>query len=66
MRMECSKANGGVGPALAFGIGFANASFYASTFRGMQDTMFIGKNGSAVFRKSQVLGTVYVPLDSQR
>lgn len=54
-----TQANGGVGPALALGIGFANASFYASTFRGMQDTMFIGKNGSAVFRKSQVLGSVY-------
>ncbi|KAJ7623662.1 pectin lyase fold/virulence factor [Roridomyces roridus] len=53
-----NQNNGGVGPALAFGIGFANASFYASTFRGMQDTMFVGKNGSAVFRKSQVLGSV--------
>ncbi|KAJ7886007.1 pectin lyase fold/virulence factor [Mycena leptocephala] len=58
INFENRAANGGVGPALAFGIGFANASFYASTFRGMQDTMFIGKNGSAVFRKSQVLGTV--------
>ncbi|KAJ7708822.1 pectin lyase-like protein [Mycena rosella] len=58
INFENRAANGGVGPALAFGIGFANASFYASTFRGMQDTMFVGKNGSAVFRKSQVLGSV--------
>ncbi|KAJ7282486.1 pectin lyase-like protein [Mycena rebaudengoi] len=58
INFENRAANGGVGPALALGIGFANASFYASTFRGMQDTMFIGKNGSAVFRKSQVLGSV--------
>ncbi|KAJ7497942.1 pectin lyase-like protein [Mycena galericulata] len=58
INFENRANNGGVGPALAVGIGFANASFYASTFRGMQDTMFIGKNGSAVFRKSQVLGSV--------
>ncbi|KAJ7230684.1 pectin lyase fold/virulence factor [Mycena pura] len=58
INFENRAANGGVGPALAVGIGFVNASFYASTFRGMQDTMFIGKNGSAVFRKSQVLGSV--------
>ncbi|KAJ7065288.1 pectin lyase fold/virulence factor [Mycena amicta] len=58
INFENRANNGGVGPALALGIGFANASFYASTFRGMQDTMFIGKNGSAVFRKSQVLGSV--------
>ncbi|KAJ6607585.1 pectin lyase-like protein [Mycena sp. CBHHK59/15] len=58
INFENRAANGGVGPALAIGIGFANTSFYASTFRGMQDTMFIGKNGSAVFRKSQVLGSV--------
>ncbi|KAJ6485710.1 pectin lyase-like protein [Mycena sanguinolenta] len=58
INFENRANNAGVGPALAIGIGFANASFYASTFRGMQDTMFIGKNGSAVFRKSQVLGSV--------
>ncbi|KAK7031523.1 pectin lyase-like protein [Favolaschia claudopus] len=58
VNFENRANNGGVGPALALGIGFANASFYASTFRGMQDTMFIGKNGSAVFRKSRVLGSV--------
>ncbi|KAF7309507.1 Pectin lyase-like protein [Mycena indigotica] len=58
INFENRANNGGVGPALALGIGFSNASFYASTFRGMQDTMFIGKNASAVFRKSQVLGSV--------
>ncbi|KAJ7780276.1 pectin lyase fold/virulence factor [Mycena maculata] len=58
INFENRANNGGVGPALAFGIDFAHASFYASTFRGMQDTMFVGKNGSAVFQKSQVLGSV--------
>ncbi|KAF7317812.1 Pectin lyase-like protein [Mycena kentingensis (nom. inval.)] len=58
VNFENRANNGGSGPALAVGIGFANASFYASSFKGKQDTMFVGKNGSAVFRKSEVLGTV--------
>ncbi|KZV92832.1 carbohydrate esterase family 8 protein [Exidia glandulosa HHB12029] len=44
------------GPALALSLGFSKSSFYGCTFKSWQDTVFVGKNASAYFKKSQVLG----------
>ncbi|GAB1520770.1 hypothetical protein RhiTH_003858 [Rhizoctonia solani] len=51
------NATKAVGPALAVGVAFARASFYGCTFKSYQDTVFIGKNGSAVFKGSEVAGS---------
>ena len=57
INFENRAATRPVGPSLALGIGFANTSFYGCAFRSYQDTVFIGKNGSAVFKGSQILGS---------
>ncbi|EIN07059.1 pectin lyase-like protein [Punctularia strigosozonata HHB-11173 SS5] len=58
---ENRAGNASIGPALAVGVGFANASFYGSSFKSWQDTVFVGKNASVIFKKSLVLGqTDYV------
>ena len=54
------QATQAVGPALAVGVAFARASFYGCTFKSYQDTVFIGKNGSAVFKGSEVAGSTQV------
>ncbi|KAB5595920.1 Pectin methylesterase family protein [Ceratobasidium theobromae] len=51
------NATKAVGPALAVGVAFARASFYGCAFKSYQDTVFIGKNGSAVFKGSEVAGS---------
>ncbi|CAE6460411.1 unnamed protein product [Rhizoctonia solani] len=57
INFENRAATKAVGPALAVGVAFARASFYGCTFRSYQDTVFIGKNGSAVFKGSEVAGS---------
>ncbi|KAG8701654.1 hypothetical protein FRC09_005213 [Ceratobasidium sp. 395] len=57
INFENRAANKSVGPALAVGVAFARASFYGCTFKSYQDTVFIGKNGSAVFKGSEVAGS---------
>ncbi|KAH8881027.1 pectin lyase-like protein [Thozetella sp. PMI_491] len=44
------------GPALAVGIGYANAGFYSCGFYSYQDTVFIGKLGNAYMYDSIVAG----------
>ena len=53
---ENRATNESIGPALALGVAFANASFYGCAFRSWQDTVFVGKNASVVFSKSEVRG----------
>ncbi|CAE6486760.1 unnamed protein product, partial [Rhizoctonia solani] len=57
INFENRAATKAVGPALAVGVAFARASFYGCTFKSYQDTVFIGKNGSAVFKGSEVAGS---------
>ncbi|KAG8733452.1 hypothetical protein FRC11_006179 [Ceratobasidium sp. 423] len=57
INFENRAATKAVGPALAVGVAFARASFYGCTFKSYQDTVFIGKNGSAVFKRSEVAGS---------
>ncbi|KAF8606873.1 pectin lyase-like protein [Ceratobasidium sp. AG-I] len=57
INFENRAATQAVGPALAVGVAFARASFYGCAFKSYQDTVFIGKNGSAVFKGSEVAGS---------
>ncbi|KAG8758734.1 hypothetical protein FRC12_009932 [Ceratobasidium sp. 428] len=57
INFENRAANKSVGPALAVGVAFARASFYGCAFKSYQDTVFIGKNGSAIFKGSEVAGS---------
>lgn len=36
---------------------YANASFYGCTFASYQDTLYVGRNGSAVFFGGEVRGS---------
>lgn len=56
INFENRAANASVGPALALSLGYSRSSFYGCAFRSWQDTVFVGKNASAYFRKSQILG----------
>ncbi|MCJ1310215.1 hypothetical protein MMC25_003877 [Agyrium rufum] len=45
-----------VSPSLALSMGYANAGFYYSGFFSYQDTIYVGKIGSAYFYKSTIAG----------
>ncbi|KAK7956438.1 uncharacterized protein PG986_005660 [Apiospora aurea] len=47
-----------VGPALALGVGYARASFYGCGLYSFQDTVYVGKRGSAFFYDCVVAGEV--------
>ncbi|KAK7997389.1 hypothetical protein PG989_005429 [Apiospora arundinis] len=47
-----------VGPALALGVAYARASFYGCGFYSFQDTIYVGKRGSAFFYDCVVAGEV--------
>lgn len=44
------------GPSLALSMGYANAGFYYCGFYSYQDTIYVGKIGSAYFYKSAIAG----------
>ena len=44
------------GPSLALSMGYANAGFYYCGFYSYQDTIYVGKVGSAYFYKSAIAG----------
>jgi pectin methylesterase-like acyl-CoA thioesterase len=44
------------GPSLAVSISYANAGFYFCAIRSFQDTVYVGKVGSAYFAKGEVAG----------
>ena len=44
------------GPSLALSMGYANAGFYYCGFYSYQDTIYVGKVGSAYFYKSTIAG----------
>nr|XP_018261327.1 uncharacterized protein I303_05764 [Kwoniella dejecticola CBS 10117]OBR83485.1 hypothetical protein I303_05764 [Kwoniella dejecticola CBS 10117] len=48
---------GDTGPSAALFVSYANASFYECTFSSYQDTLYVGRNGSAVFVGGEVVGT---------
>lgn len=50
------EIRGQTGPAAALMVAYANASFYECTFASYQDTMFIGRNGSAYLNGGAVKG----------
>ncbi|KAH7098326.1 pectin lyase fold/virulence factor [Auriculariales sp. MPI-PUGE-AT-0066] len=56
VNLENRAVNHPVGPALALNLGYVRASFYGCALRSWQDTIFIGKNASAYFVNSQILG----------
>jgi hypothetical protein len=45
------------GPSAALFVAYANASFYGCTFASYQDTLYVGRNGSAVFFGGEVRGS---------
>ncbi|KAL7408821.1 carbohydrate esterase family 8 protein [Mrakia frigida] len=45
------------GPAAALMVSYANASFYGCTSSSYQDTLYVGRNGSAYFNGGQVKGS---------
>lgn len=47
-----------VSPSLALSMGYANAGFYYCGFYSYQDTIYVGKVGSAYFYKSAIAGQV--------
>ncbi|RSH90517.1 hypothetical protein EHS25_001122 [Saitozyma podzolica] len=47
---------GQTGPSAALFVTNGNASFYQSTFRSYQDTLYVGQTGNAVFSGGQVVG----------
>ncbi|KZP27716.1 carbohydrate esterase family 8 protein [Athelia psychrophila] len=48
---------GDTGPSAALFVSYANASFYECTFASYQDTLYVGRNGSAVFVGGEVTGS---------
>jgi glucose/arabinose dehydrogenase len=48
---------GDTGPSAAIFVAYANASFYGCTFASYQDTLFVGRNGSAFFYGGRVVGS---------
>ncbi|KAK7958550.1 hypothetical protein PG988_013398 [Apiospora saccharicola] len=53
-----TAATRSVGPALALGVAYARASFYGCGFYSFQDTVYVGKRGSAFFYDCVVAGEV--------
>lgn len=53
-----TAATRSVGPALALGVAYARASFYGCGFYSFQDTVYVGKRGSALFYDCVVAGEV--------
>ncbi|WRT68267.1 uncharacterized protein IL334_005243 [Kwoniella shivajii] len=49
--------SGDTGPSAALFVSYANASFYQCTFASYQDTLYVGRNGSALFVGGEVTGT---------
>ncbi|KAL7424629.1 hypothetical protein Q5752_000313 [Cryptotrichosporon argae] len=45
------------GPSAALLVAYANASFYHCSFASYQDTLYVGRNGSAVFVGGEVRGS---------
>ncbi|KAF7970318.1 hypothetical protein HWV62_24392 [Athelia sp. TMB] len=48
---------GDTGPSAALFVSYANTSFYQCTFASYQDTLYVGRNGSAVFVGGEVTGS---------
>ncbi|KAK7927389.1 pectinesterase [Apiospora marii] len=53
-----TAATRSVGPALALGVAYARASFYGCGLYSFQDTVYVGKRGSAYFYDCVVAGEV--------
>lgn len=47
---------GQTGPSGAVSVSYANASFYGCSFFSWQDTLYVGRNGSALFYGGEVRG----------
>ncbi len=48
---------GDTGPSAAVFVAYANASFYSCSFFSYQDTLYVGRNGSAFFYGGEVRGS---------
>ncbi|KAM3580621.1 hypothetical protein VKS41_006690 [Umbelopsis sp. WA50703] len=56
LNVENRYANYSAGQALAVGVSYANASFYGCAFRSYQDTVYVGRFGSAYFEGCEIAG----------
>lgn len=48
---------GDTGPSAALSVSYSNASFYGCTFESYQDTVYIGRNGSALLYGGETKGS---------
>ncbi|OZJ06603.1 hypothetical protein BZG36_00439 [Bifiguratus adelaidae] len=56
LNVENRYANYSTGQALALDVSYANASFYGCAFRPYQDTVYVGRFGSAYFQGCEIAG----------